>query len=113
MLALTLRGLATHKRRLVSTVIAILLGVAFMAGSMVFTDTMRATLSGVYTDAEQGTDALVRGPSTIEGFAGTLHAPVPAAVADQVAAVPGVERVAPRVTPTAWSSSPTAWSSAT
>ena len=97
MLALTLRGLATHKRRLVSTVIAILLGVAFMAGSMVFTDTMRASLSGVYTDAEQGTDALVRGPSTIEGFAGTLHEPVPESVADQVASVPGVERVAPRV----------------
>jgi len=96
-LALTLRGLATHKRRLASTVIAILLGVAFMAGSMVFTDTMRATLSGVYTDAEQGTDALVRGPSTIEGFAGTLHQPVPEAVADEVALVSGVERVAPRV----------------
>jgi putative ABC transport system permease protein len=96
-LALTLRGLATHKRRLASTVIAILLGVAFMAGSMVFTDTMRATLSGVYTDAEQGTDALVRGPSTIEGFAGTLHQPVPEAVAGKVAVVPGVERVAPRV----------------
>ena len=97
MLALTLRGLTTHKRRLVSTVIAILLGVAFMAGSMVFTDTMRATLSGVYTDAEQGTDALVRGPSTIEGFAGTLHQPVSEATADRVAAVPGVARVAPRV----------------
>jgi putative ABC transport system permease protein len=96
-LSLTLRGLATHKRRLASTVIAILLGVAFMAGSMVFTDTMRATLSGVYTDAEQGTDALVRGPSTIDSFAGTLHQPVPETVADQVAAADGVERVAPRV----------------
>ena len=97
MLTLTLRGLATHKRRLVSTVIAILLGVGFMAGSMVFTDTMRASMSGVYSDAEQGTDALVRGPSTIEGFAGTLHEPVDESVVDAVAAVPGVERVAPRV----------------
>ena len=43
MLALTLRGLAAHKRRLVSTVLAVLLGVAFMAGSLIFTDTMRAT----------------------------------------------------------------------
>src|SRR5829696_2583565 len=68
-----------------------------MAGSMVFTDTMRATLSGVYTDAEQGTDAPVRGPSTIDSFAGTLHQPVPETVANQVAAVDGVERVAPRV----------------
>src|SRR5215207_2055438 len=60
-----------------------------MAGSMVFTDTMQATLSGVYTDAEQGTDALVRGPSTIDSFAGTLHQPVPETVAKQVAAVDG------------------------
>ena len=55
-----------HKRRLVSTVIAILLGVAFMAGSLVFTDTMRASLSGVFQDAERSTDALVRGPATID-----------------------------------------------
>ena len=98
MLTLTLRGLRSHKRRLVSTVVAVLLGVAFMAGSMVFTDTMRASLAGVFADAERQTDALVRGPATIEGFNGTQHAPV-----DRVRGrarsprIDGVEHVAARV----------------
>ena len=35
----TFRGLWSHKRRLVSTVIAIVLGVAFMAGTLVLTST--------------------------------------------------------------------------
>ncbi|HEU4911353.1 MAG TPA: FtsX-like permease family protein [Actinomycetes bacterium] len=97
MLSLTLRGLAAHKRRLVSTVLAVLLGVAFMAGSLIFTDTMGATLSGVYANAERGTDVLVRGPATIEGGYGMAHAPVADTVADEVAALPGVAAVAPRV----------------
>ncbi|HEX7189594.1 MAG TPA: FtsX-like permease family protein, partial [Actinomycetes bacterium] len=97
MLALTLRGLAAHKRRLVSTVLAVLLGVAFMAGSLIFTDTMRATLSGAFADAERGTDALVRGPATIEGFGGTKYAPVDDSLVDEVAALPGVAGVAARV----------------
>ena len=97
MLTLTLRGVAAHKRRLASTVLAVFLGVAFMAGSLVFTDTMRASLSGALADAERGTDALVRGPATIEGFTGTQHAPVPDSLVEQVAAVPGVDQVAARV----------------
>ena len=97
MVGLTLRGIAAHKRRLVGTVLAVLLGVAFMAGSLVFTDTMRATLSGVFANAERGTDALVRGPATIEGFNGTAHAPVDDALVDRVAGLPGVAAVAPRV----------------
>src|SRR5512145_1947163 len=68
-----------------------------MAGSMVFTDTMRASLSGVFADAERETDALVRGPATIEGFNGTQHAPVDESIVERVAAVDGVERVAARV----------------
>ncbi len=86
MLTLTLRGLRSHKRRLVSTVVAVLLGVAFMAGSMVFTDTMRASLAGVFADAERQTDALVRGPATIEGFNGTQHAPVDESLVERIAA---------------------------
>ncbi|MGH8893507.1 MAG: ABC transporter permease [Actinomycetes bacterium] len=97
MLTVTLRGLRSHKRRLVSTVVAVMLGVAFMAGSMVFTDTMRATLAGVFENAERDTDAVVRGESTIEAWTGTLRKPLPDSVANEVAAVPGVAGVAARV----------------
>ena len=61
---------------------------------MVFTDTMRASLAGVFADAERQTDALVRGPATIEGFNGTQHAPVDESMVEQVAGLDGVEQVA-------------------
>ena len=92
-----LRGILAHKRRLLSTVTAVLLGVAFMAGSLVFTDTMKASLSGAFQDGERSTDVLVRGPVTITTGQGTQHAPVPADLAADLAAVDGVAAVAPRL----------------
>ena len=97
MLQLTLRGLLAHKRRLASTVLAILLGVAFMAGSRILTDTMSASLSGVFVDSERTTDVQVRGAVAFDASAGAIRGPVPAAVVDKVAAVPGVAGVAPRI----------------
>ena len=44
MFALTIKNLAAHKRRLVSTAFAVLLGVAFMSGTFVLTDTLNRTL---------------------------------------------------------------------
>ena len=97
MLTLTLRGLRAHKRRLVSTVVAVLLGVAFMAGSMVFTDTMRAAMNGVFSNAERGTDAVVRGSATIDTYVGTGHKPLPDTLGGDIADIDGVAGVAPRV----------------
>ena len=94
---LTLRGLMAHKRRLLSTCVAVLLGVAFMSGSLVFTDTMRAAFSGAFQDEERSTDVLVRGPVTLTNDAGDQRQPVPAALADRIAAVDGVAAVAPRI----------------
>ena len=94
---LTVRGLMAHKRRLLSTCVAVLLGVAFMSGSMVFTDTMRAAFSGAFQDEERSTDVLVRGPVTIANDAGDQRQPVPVSLADRIAAVDGVAAVAPRV----------------
>ena len=97
MTRLTLRGLRAHKRRLVSTSVAVLLGVAFMAGSLIFTDTMRASLSGAFRDGERTTDVLVRGPATIATGQGTQHGPVAADLAADLARVGGVAAVAPRI----------------
>lgn len=94
---LTLRGLMAHKRRLLSTCVAVLLGVAFMSGSLVFTDTMRAAFAGAFQDEERSTDVLVRGPVTITNDAGDQRQPVPASLADRIAAVDGVAAVAPRI----------------
>ena len=116
MLTLTLRGLATHKRRLVSTVVAILLGVAFMAGSMVFTDTMRASLAGVFADAEQGPTRWSAGRPPSRASAARSTSRCDESLVDEVAAVPASRtsrrgsRASPRSsTPTARPSTTSAW----
>jgi putative ABC transport system permease protein len=94
MLQLTLRGLVAHKRRLASTVLAILLGVSFMAGSRILTDTMKSSLAGVYVDSERTTDVQVRGPLAFDGAG---RAPLDGRLVDTVAGVSGVAAVAPRI----------------
>jgi putative ABC transport system permease protein len=96
-LQLTVRGLLAHKRRLASTMLAILLGVSFMAGSRILTDTMKSSLAGVFVDSERTTDVQVRGPVTVGGGAGVVRAQVPADLLPRLSQVPGVAAVAPRI----------------
>src|SRR3954451_8590436 len=97
MLQLTLRGLVAHRRRLARTMLAILLGVSFMAGSRILTDTMKSTLSGVFVDSERTTDVQVRGELAFDYYGGKVRAAVPESVVKAVAAVDGVAAVAPRI----------------
>ncbi|MDT7569850.1 MAG: putative transport system permease protein [Actinomycetota bacterium] len=97
MIQLTLRGLMAHKRRLLSTMIAVLLGVSFMAGSRILTDTMKSSLAGVYVDSERTTDVQVRGGVAFDGTAGAIHAAVPGSAVETLRAVDGVAAVAPRI----------------
>ena len=60
MFKLTIKELAAHKLRLLTTAFAVLLGVAFMAGTLVFTDTISATFDSALADADEGVDAYVR-----------------------------------------------------
>ena len=57
----TLKNLAARKLRLLTTSFAVLLGVAFMAGTLVLTDTIGKTFDGLFAEANDGTDAYVRG----------------------------------------------------
>lgn len=97
MLQLTLRGFVAHRRRLASTMLAILLGVSFMAGSRILTDTMSASLSGVYVDSERSTDVQVRGQLAFDYYGGKTRAAIPDRVVAVVAKVDGVAAVAPRI----------------
>ena len=62
-----LRNLWAHKLRLVTTVFSIMLGVAFMAGTLVLTSTMRTTFDNLFTDMYRGTDAVVRAQTAFQG----------------------------------------------
>ena len=56
----TLEGLVAHKLRFVLTGIAVILGVAFISGTFVFTATIQQTFDDLFGDIYKGTDAVVR-----------------------------------------------------
>lgn len=67
MLHVTLKGLLAHKLRLALTALAVVLGVAFMAGSLVLTDTIRSVFDDLFAEVNAGVDAVVRKQETFEG----------------------------------------------
>ncbi|MFD6433926.1 ABC transporter permease, partial [Streptomyces venezuelae] len=60
--ASSLRG---HRRRFAGTFLAVMLGVAFLAGTLVMGDTLRAGFDTMFGNATSGTDAVVRSAGTI------------------------------------------------
>ena len=97
MFTLTVKELFARKLRLLTTALAVLLGVAFMAGTMVFTDTNTATFDSALADANHGVDAYVRVPSAIAIGYGEPGPRLDSSLADTVTAVDGVAEVALRV----------------
>lgn len=96
MFALTIKELAARKLRLLTTAFAVLLGVAFMSGTFIFTATIGATFDSVLADVDAGVDAYVRTPSDID--TGYGQGPrLDESIADTVAAVEGVDQVALRL----------------
>ena len=85
------RSMLAHRLRLALTGLAIALGVAFMAGSFVFSATLIRSLDSLFTQASAGTDVQIMhnspGGSTITG---SPAQPVPAFVLAAVRRVPGV-----------------------
>ena len=91
MLTLTLKGLWAHKLRYALTGLAVVLGVAFMAGTMVLTDTMEKTFDDVFEEANAGTDVIVRQAEAIDGEMVAARPRVDASVVEAVSAVDGVD----------------------
>jgi putative ABC transport system permease protein len=60
-------GLLARKFRLFATALAVTLGVAFMAGTMVLTDTIGHTFNDLSTGVYKGTDAEVRAKAAFNG----------------------------------------------
>jgi len=90
MLRLTLKNLWAYKVRLTLTGVAVVLGVAFMAGTMVLTDTMDRTFDTMFETANAGTDVVVRRPSPVESQQVQTRERVPAELVEKVGAVKGV-----------------------
>ena len=92
MFAATLRGMVAHKLRLVLTTASIALGVAFLAGTLILTDTMKLAFDQLFGKIGSGTDAVVRTEAAFDQSEGVglSRAPIAASVLEQVRAVDGV-----------------------
>lgn len=78
---LTLRGLLSHKLRLALTAVSIMLGVTFISGTLVLTDTLNGTIASLYGSIYRHIDYEVQAPGVLN---------IPESLLAQVRKVPGV-----------------------
>ena len=92
MLRVTLKGLWAHKLRLSLTALAVVLGVGFIAGTYVYTDTIGRAFDGIFEDAFTGIDIVVSADSELQFGEGVY---LPEDEVMQLGDVEGVERLDP------------------
>ena len=92
MIKLVLAGLLARRLRLVTTALAVTLGVAFIAGTLVLTDTMSNIFNNLSSGVYQGTDAVVRAKSVFNGpmNTGEQRPLIDASLVQPLSRVPGV-----------------------
>ncbi len=98
MWAFTLRNLWAHKRRLVSTVFAVALGVAFLAGTLLLSDTLRANFGKLFTQANGSASVVIRSTTQISGGSGTSQRTgIDVTLVPKIRAVAGVADAQPYI----------------
>ncbi len=91
---ITLKSLVAHKLRLALTAIAIVLGVTFVSGTYILTDTIHNTMTSLFSTVYQGFDFQVRGVAQFSGTGTVVRNPIPEAILPEIRKVPGVESAA-------------------
>ena len=91
MLRAAFKGLLARKLRLFMTALSVALGVAFVAGTLIFSDTLNSNFDRLFASANQGVDVQVSARTTFSGqFAGGAK-PVPASLLRKTKEIPGVK----------------------
>ncbi|MCZ7437893.1 ABC transporter permease [Micromonospora sp. WMMC241] len=96
MLRATLKSLLARKLRLLLSGLAVVLGVMFVSGAFVLTDTLGRSFDAVFADAYADVDVNVAAKPKVElseAEGEQVAAPVPASLVDRVKAVPGAADV--------------------
>jgi putative ABC transport system permease protein len=94
----TFKSLLAKKLRLVLTAVSVVLGIGFVAGTYVLTDTMNAAFEELFAQTSGSSDVVVRSVSAFDsaaagpggGSGSDDREPLPESVLDDVLAVPGV-----------------------
>jgi putative ABC transport system permease protein len=86
----TIKGILAHKVRFLLTGVAVILGVAFISGTLVLSATINKTFDGLFSDIYANTDAVVRAPEKFKGDFGAVRGRIPRALVAQVRQVDGV-----------------------
>ena len=87
--SIAFRNLSSRKLRTVLTSLAIVLGVMMVSGTYVLTDTIDRSFDQIFTQSNEGVDAVVTSKQNIETFE-DVPPPFPESVLRQVDAVDGV-----------------------
>src|SRR5215831_16398077 len=92
MFKIVLQSLFARKRRLVTSALAVIIGVGFTAGTLVLTDTMTTIFNNLSATVYQGTDAVVRAKAVFSGpqNMGDQRPLVDASLVPALSHVPGV-----------------------
>jgi putative ABC transport system permease protein len=90
LLKVALKGLLARKLRTALTGFAVVIGVAFVAGTFVFTDTIDASFKDLFERTSKGVDVSVQSRLAVEEDFATPP-PMPADTLQRVESVPGVE----------------------
>ena len=112
MLRATLRALSAYKLRLALSALSIILGVAFVAGTFIFTDSLKEGLRRPHIGGAGGPDRLARQAFETRYQSGNAPQTMPASLVDTVksvdgvaaaeAAVDGAQRLGARRTASRW-----------
>src|SRR5919107_50567 len=99
MVRMALRGLLARKLRSALTGFAVVIGVAFVSGTFIFTDTINASFTDLFERVSKGVDVNVTAKQPVEGDFGGRILPLPEGTLEKVEAAPGVEAAEPRFDP--------------
>ena len=97
MLRTVLKGIWSHKRRLIGTSTAVVLGVAFLVATLVLGDTMRTGFGQLITSGNAGTDVFVRNNNAIGGDDQVQRGQLDESLVESIAQVDGVDHAVAQV----------------
>src|SRR6266513_1725317 len=98
MFGIATQNLWAHKRRMIGTIVAITLGVAFLSGTLLLSDTLRTNFERLFVQANGSTDVVIRGGTQIgSSQIRSVRSGVDASLVPTVARVSGVARVEPYI----------------